>query len=122
MLLSYFVIKLRVIKCLFIYDNAIFIIILQIIFFYFYLNIPIPYARKIFKIFRYFSKIFPNFFLLTKQFYYMECAIGRASRAMALPDFKVVGPAIHLALPNFFLNKLSTYLNIFINIFIFFLK
>ena len=32
----------------------------------------------------------------------MECAIGRASRAMALPNFKVVGPAIHLALPNFF--------------------
>ena len=31
----------------------------------------------------------------------MECAIGRASRAMALPNFKVVGPAIHLALPNF---------------------
>ena len=49
----------------------------------------------------------------------MECAIGRASRAMALPDFKVVGPAIHLALPNLFL-KLSTYLNIFSNIFIFF--
>ena len=49
----------------------------------------------------------------------MECAIGRASRAMALQDFKVVGPAIHLALPNLFL-KLSTYLNIFINIFIFF--
>ena len=38
---------------------------------------------------------------------------------MALPDFKLVGPAIHLALPNYFL-KLSTYLNIFINIFIFF--
>ena len=34
----------------------------------------------------------------------MECAIGRASRAMALPNFKVVGPAIHLALPNFFKN------------------
>ena len=49
----------------------------------------------------------------------MECAIGRASRAMALPDFKVVGPEIHLALPNF-LKPLSTYLNIFINIFIFF--
>ena len=32
----------------------------------------------------------------------MECAIGRASRAMALPDFKLVGPAIHLALPNLF--------------------
>ena len=32
----------------------------------------------------------------------MECAIGRASRAMALPDFMVVGPAIHLALPNYF--------------------
>ena len=28
---------------------------LRIIFFYFYLNIPIPYARKIFKIFPYFS-------------------------------------------------------------------
>ena len=34
---------------------------LRIIFFYFYLNIPIPYARKIFKIFPYFSKIFPYF-------------------------------------------------------------
>ena len=49
----------------------------------------------------------------------MECAIGRASRAMALPDFKLVGPAIHLVLPNFF-KTFSTYLNIFINIFIFF--
>ena len=41
----------------------------------------------------------------------MECAIGRASRAMALPNFKVVGPAIHLALPNFFLKivNLSKY-------------
>ena len=49
----------------------------------------------------------------------MECAIGMARRAMALPDFKLVGPAIHLALPKIF-KKLSTYLNIFINIFIFF--
>ena len=49
----------------------------------------------------------------------MECAIGMARRAMALPDFKLVGPAIHLALPELF-KKLSTYLNIFINIFIFF--
>ena len=32
----------------------------------------------------------------------MECAIGMARRAMALPDFKLVGPAIHLALPEFF--------------------
>ena len=32
----------------------------------------------------------------------MECAIGRASRAMALPNFKVVGPVIHLVLPNCF--------------------
>ena len=33
----------------------------------------------------------------------MECAIGMARRAMALPDFKLVGPAIHLALPEFVL-------------------
>ena len=39
---------------------------LQIIFFYFYLNIPIPYPRKIFKIFPYFSKIFPYFFHIDK--------------------------------------------------------
>ena len=32
--------------------------------------------------------------------YIMECAIGMARRAMALPDFKLVGPAIHLALPK----------------------
>ena len=42
-----------------------------------------------------------------------------ARRAMALTDFKLAGPAIHLALPECF-EKLSTYLNIFINIFIFF--
>ena len=42
---------------------------------------------------------------------FMECAIGRASRAMALPDFKLVGPAIHLALPKYFLKivNLSKY-------------
>ena len=51
--------------------------------------------------------------------YIMEFAIGMARRAMALPDFKLVGPAIHLALPECF-QKLSTYLNIFINIFIIF--
>ena len=43
-----------------------------------------------------------------------------ARRAMAPPDFKLVGLAIHLALPEFCLKKLSTYLNIFINIFIFY--
>ena len=31
----------------------------------------------------------------------MECAIGMARRAMAPRDFKLVGPAIHLALPEF---------------------
>ena len=51
-------------------DKAYYIITrLRIIFFYFYLNIPIPYARKIFKIFPYFSKIFPYFFTLTKQLF-----------------------------------------------------
>ena len=50
----------------------------------------------------------------------MECVIGMARRAMAPPDFKLVGPAIHLALPECFSKKLSTYLNIFINIFIFY--
>ena len=41
----------------------------------------------------------------------MECANGMARRAMALPDFKLVGPAIHLALPEFFLKfvNLSKY-------------
>ena len=31
----------------------------------------------------------------------MECAIGVALKAMALPDLELVGPAIHLALPKF---------------------
>ena len=50
-------------------SNYLFISRLRIIFFYFYLNIPIPYARKIFKIFPYFSKIFPYFFTLTNQLF-----------------------------------------------------
>ena len=37
----------------------------------------------------------------------MECAIGMARRAMAPPDFKLVGPAIHLALPEFFLKMVN---------------
>ena len=40
----------------------------------------------------------------------MECAIGVALKAMALPDFKLVGLAIHLALPKFKKNvNLSEY-------------
>ena len=34
--------------------------------------------------------------------YGQHCAIGMARRAMAPLDFKLVGPAIHLALPEFF--------------------
>ena len=49
-------------------------------------------------------------------FYFMECAIGMARRAMALPDFKLVGPAIHLALPELFLKYGLTYGFYFINI------
>ena len=51
--------------------------------------------------------ILNGFLKICQTVWFMECAIGRASRAMALPDFKLVGPAIHLALPNFFF-KLST--------------
>ena len=46
----------------FVHKSSLIITRLQIIFFYFYLNIPIPYARKIFK-------IFPYFFTLTKQLF-----------------------------------------------------
>ena len=42
----------------------------------------------------------------------MECAIGMARGAMAPPDFKLVGPAIHLAPPEF-LKKLSIYAKYF---------